>query len=177
MVEVAGDAGAGGEVLGAGRGAWSDVGATKDVGKRGKKSGKRRKGGDDGSVAGPDETKAGLDKMNAAIGRLASMPTQVVDDCDARWLVAACVAADCVAFTAAAARVDSCSVDDDSTVLFAAVDVMAARAKSRREVRQRRRGVGVVCPRRVDFQNASDFRGCLAGDDQTHREASEEESR
>ena len=107
-------------------GAWSDVGATKDAGKRGKKSGKRRKGGDDGSVAGPDETKAGLDEMNAAIGRLASMPTQVVDDCDARWLVAACVAADCVAFTAAAARVDSCSVDDDSTVLFAAVDVMAA---------------------------------------------------
>ena len=110
--------------------AWSDVGPTKDdatvSGKRGKKSGKRRKGGDDGSVGGPDETKAGLDEMNAAIGRLASMPTQVVDDCDARWLVAACVAADCVAFTAAAARVHSCSVDDDSTVLFAAVDVMAA---------------------------------------------------
>ena len=68
--------------------------------------------------------------MNAAIGRLASMPTQVVDDCDARWLVAACVAADCVAFTAAAARVDSSSRkdDDDSDhrVLFTAVDVMAA---------------------------------------------------
>ena len=94
--------------------------------KSGEKSGKRRD-------ERPDETKAkaGLDEMKAAIGRLASTPTQVVDDCDARWLVAACVAADCVAFTAAAAaRVDSSSRkdDDDSDhrVLFTAVDVMAA---------------------------------------------------
>jgi len=97
--------------------------------KSGKKSGKRRD-------ERPNETKAkaGLDEMKAAIGRLASTPTQVVDDCDARWLVAACVAADCVAFTAAAARVDSSSRkdDDDSDhrVLFTAVDVMAAARRS-----------------------------------------------
>jgi hypothetical protein len=95
--------------------------------KRVKRVKARRKTAGGSSSADVSEVTDSLEALRAAIERLAKMPPQVVDDCDARWLVAACVAADCAAFSSAASRVDSSS---NTPVVLATIDVMTAARKA-----------------------------------------------
>ena len=105
--------------------AWGP--GAEDAGKKGKKGKGAKKTAGGSSSADVNKVTDSLEALRAAIERLAKMPPQVVDDCDARWLVAACVAADCAAFSSAASRVDSSS---NTPAILATIDVMTAARKA-----------------------------------------------